>query len=82
MGPNKKLHVNCTHHHYYQTNKNPHQKIMGKLLYYTRVVESTILEALGYIDANQDNIKETTAQDIKQLLDYCATHPDSTILYK
>ena len=55
---------------------------MGKLLYYTRVVESTILEALGYIDANQDNIKETTAQDIKQLLDYCATHPDSTILYK
>ena len=37
---------------------------------------------LGSISANQAKINETTVQDIKELLDYCATHPNTTIRYK
>ena len=38
--------------------------------------------ALVSISHIQSKINETTVQAIKQLLDYCATHLDATIIYK
>ena len=61
---------------------NLHPQTMVTLLYYARVVDPTVMVALGSISSNQDNINETTAQSIKQLLYYCDTHKDATICYK
>ena len=58
------------------------QQIVVTLLYYARAVDPIILVALGSIAVNQAKRNETTAQAIKQLVYYCATHPDSTIRYK
>ena len=52
-----------------------HPKLVGVLLYYSRVVDPTILVGLGAISVNQPNRNETTAQAIKTMLDYRATHP-------
>ena len=62
--------------------KNHIQQIVATFLYYSKAVDSTILVDLGSIDANKSNRNETTAQAIKKLLDYCATHPYSKIRYK
>ena len=58
------------------------QQIVVMLLYYSRALYPTMLVALGSISENQTTINETTSQAIKQLLDYCATHTDATIIYK
>ena len=55
---------------------------MGTLIYYTRAVESNTLVALVYIADNQYKSNKMTAQAIKQLLDYYATHLNTTICYK
>ena len=38
--------------------------------------------ALGSISSNQAKIKEKNPQAIKQIFDYCNTHPDAKIRYK
>jgi hypothetical protein len=58
------------------------QQITGTLLYYARAVDPTMLVALGTIAAQQSHGTAATADAIVQLLDYCATHPDSTIRYR
>ena len=45
---------------------------MGTLLYFVRLVETTILVALVSVDAYQAAINETTAQVITKLLYYCS----------
>jgi hypothetical protein len=57
------------------------QQITGTLLYYARAVDPTMLVALRTISAQQANGTEATANAIIQLLNYCATHPVSTIRY-
>ena len=57
------------------------QQIVGTLLYYGRAIDNTILPALNDIAANQSKPTQTTAQQITRLLDYCASHPDASIMY-
>ena len=57
------------------------QKPVRTLINNARAVNTTMLVALGSIVVNQSNRNEATAQSIKQLLDYCDTHPYSTIRY-
>ena len=82
MGPNNKWHANWTRQPYYQSKKTHIQKIVVTLIYYARPDYPIIMVALVSIDANQYNINDTTTQYIKQLLGYCAIHPDSTIRHK
>jgi hypothetical protein len=57
------------------------QQITGMLLYYAQAVDPTMLVALGTIATQQSNGTQATADAIVQLLNYCATHPVSTIQY-
>jgi hypothetical protein len=58
------------------------QHIITSILYYTRVVNITVLMALSSIAIKQ--LKGTTnkMQKAKQLLDYHTTYPDATIQFK
>eukprot|EP00970_Alexandrium_tamarense_P017799 scaffold11398_cov137-Alexandrium_tamarense.AAC.1 len=57
------------------------QQIVGTISYYARAVDITILTALNTIGAEQAQATQNTALTTKQLLDYLATHPDTTIRY-
>ena len=57
------------------------QKTVGKLLYYSILVDPTILTALGSIVAQQEKGTEKTYSDTLWILDYAATYPNSTIQY-
>ena len=61
--------------------KNHTQNNVVTLLYYSRAVYLTVLLSLGSSVVSQATINETIDQAIKQLLDYCPTHPYSTIIY-
>ena len=55
------------------------QQIIGTLLYYSIVVDPTILAALGSISAQESKGTEQTYADTLWLLNYAATHPDAKI---
>jgi len=57
------------------------QKIVGTLLYYGRVVDSTLLTALSAMAARQSNGTQAVAEACHQLLDYVAMHPNASIRY-
>jgi Reverse transcriptase (RNA-dependent DNA polymerase) len=57
------------------------QEVLGTLLYYARAVDCTMLPAIGTLASQQSNGTQATLQNVRQLLDYCATHPDATIPY-
>eukprot|EP00957_Ditylum_brightwellii_P019986 1508923-Ditylum_brightwellii.AAC.1 len=57
------------------------QAIIGTLLYYTRQVDPTMLVAIVTIAAAQSKDTKATAKAVQHLLDYCASHPDTTIRY-
>ena len=57
------------------------QAIVGTLLWYARAVDPTLRVALSAIAAQQSKATEKTMEATKQLLDYCATHPDAIIRY-
>lgn len=62
--------------------KRPIQQIIGKLLYYARAVDPTLLVAISHIASTQANPTEQTEEEVAHLLDYCTTHPDAcTVLY-
>ena len=54
----------------------------GTLLYYSRVVDCTMLAALGLIATQQASPTANTMRKIKQLLNYAATHPDAAVTYR
>ena len=56
-------------------------QIVGTLLYYSIVVDPTILNALGSIAAQQAKGTEKTYADTLWLLNYAATHPNAKIHY-
>ena len=62
---------------------DPYQpaKIVGKLLYYARAVDSTLNVALSSLAAEQNQPTRRTKRKIIQLLDYCATHADATVTF-
>ena len=57
------------------------QQIMGTLIYYSIVVDQTMLTALGSISAQQAKGTEKTYAGTLWLLNYAATHPNTTIRY-
>ena len=58
------------------------QKIIGTILYYARIIYHTMLVALSTISRQHTKATINTWTHLKQLLDYCATHPNDTIRYK
>ena len=58
------------------------QPVVGIFLYYSRAVDSTILDVLGTIADNPAKSTEATAKSIIQLMGYCDPHPNATMHYK
>ena len=56
--------------------------IVGMMLYYSRSVDPTMLQAINEISRVQSKITRDTEEKTRMLLDYAATHPNSTICYK
>jgi hypothetical protein len=57
------------------------QKVTGSVLYYARAVDPTVLVPLNDIATEQTKVSEKMQAATNQLLDYLATHPDTTIRY-
>jgi hypothetical protein len=57
------------------------QEVSGTMLYYAQCVDPTILPALGDISTQQATPTENTKKEVKQVLDYLATHPDAKIRF-
>jgi hypothetical protein len=57
------------------------QAVTGTLLYYARSVDSTILTTLNAIATQQAVPTESTMEEIKQLLDYCASQEEAIVAY-
>ena len=58
------------------------QKVVGKLLYYARAVDPTMLHAINDISLNTAKGTEATLDATIFLLNYAHTHPDSEIIYR
>jgi hypothetical protein len=54
-------------------------RIIGKLLYYARAVDSTLGVALSALASEQNKPTQRTRRNIIHLLDYCATNPASKL---
>jgi hypothetical protein len=57
------------------------QEVLGTLLYYARVVDCTMISAIGTIATQQANATTATIKAITKLLNYCATQPDAVVRY-
>ena len=57
------------------------QEVLGTLLYYARAVDSTMLPAIGSLATQQAKPTIATMKTITQLLNYCATNPETTLRY-
>ena len=55
------------------------QKIVGKLLYYARSIDPTMLMSLNSLAAVQTKPKTETTKQITPFLNYSATHQDAII---
>ena len=64
-----------------KTNKTYVQAVTGTLLYYARAVDSTILTVLNTIATQQVAPTESTLEEVKQLLDYCASQEEALVTY-
>jgi hypothetical protein len=57
------------------------QNITGSVSYYSRTVDPTVLMLLNDVATEQTTVTEKTQTSASQLLDYLATHPDTTIRF-
>ena len=57
------------------------QDIVGTLVYYARAVDPTLSATLSSIASRQTKGTQKLEEEVKQLLDYCATHPNSGVRY-
>ena len=64
-----------------KTQKTYVQAVTGTLLYYARAVDSTILTALNAIATQQANPTQSTLEEVKQVLDYCASQEEAVVTY-
>ena len=58
------------------------QKLVGKLLYYSRATDPTMLMALNSLVAVQTKPAVETAKKTTPFLNYSATHPDRITQYR
>jgi hypothetical protein len=54
---------------------------VGTLLYNARAVDPTLLVPSSALASQLSTSKTTTITSVSHLLDYCSTHPESTIRY-
>jgi hypothetical protein len=52
------------------------QKLTGKLLYYARAIDPTLIMSINVLASEQSNATEVTADKVIKLLNYCNTHPE------
>jgi hypothetical protein len=57
------------------------QEFVGTILYNARAVDPTLLVPLSALASQLYNATATTIKAVSHLLDYCSTHPESTIGY-
>jgi hypothetical protein len=57
------------------------QAVVGTLLYNARAVDPTLLVPLSALASQLSTATTTTIKAVSHLLDYCSTHPESTIRY-
>ena len=57
------------------------KKFLGIILYYSGAADLTTLMLLSTIASEQAKSTKTTIKKTKQLLDYLATNPDSTMRF-
>ena len=57
------------------------QQVCGTFLYYARAVDCTMLHALNYLATRFNNGTQQTVKAVQHFLDYCATNPESTVLF-
>ena len=58
------------------------QKIAGKFLYTSRAVDNAMAHILNEISIQAPNATEKTKEAVEYFLDYCATNPEATIIYR
>ena len=58
------------------------QKIAGKFLHTSRTVDYTMANILNEISIEAPNATERTKEAVEYFLDYCATNPEATIIYR
>ena len=58
------------------------QQIIGTFFFYGHAVDPTLLTALSEVSSTQATATDATKCACQQFLDYCASHPDSTIRYQ
>ena len=58
------------------------QQIVGTLLYYTRAVDTILLTTLNDIATQQSKCTMKTAQNITKLLNFCATYPNASVIFR
>jgi hypothetical protein len=64
-----------------QTEQTRLQQLVGTFLYYARALDNTMLMALNSLASQQNKSTEQTAKEIVHFLNYCATHPEASILF-
>jgi hypothetical protein len=67
LGEDKKLYV---------------QKVVGTLLYYARIIDSTMLTAVNNIGSQIGAVTQETIEQVEKLLDYAYTYPNNKLVYK
>ena len=65
-----------------EDNQKRLHKIVGKLLYYARAIDPTMLMALNSLTKVQTKPTIETSKQITQFLNYSATHPDAITEYR
>lgn len=64
------------------TDKTRVQSIVGVMLFYARAVDGTMLGACGRIASQQATPTQRTLDAAHHLLEYAATYPDASLVYK
>jgi hypothetical protein len=57
------------------------QAVVGTLLYNVRAVDPTLMVPLSALASQLSTDTTTTITSVSHLVDYCSTHPESTIRY-
>jgi hypothetical protein len=60
---------------------NKLKQLTGKLLYYARAVDPTLIMPINVLASEQSKATSETAYKVIKLLNYCNTHPETKIRY-
>ena len=55
------------------------RQVFGKILFYSRAIDSNLLMGLNTIASQKENALARTAALVTHLLNYCATYPNAVV---